>query len=97
VPWMMEILLTCRAVGASTSANLMGQGTFISRAILDSGATADATTVGHPELLIPETTPAVGTGFDSTVANQSDLYVACSASNASNAIQLHQYTLESLN
>lgn len=97
VPWSLEILLTCRAVGASTSANLMGQGMFISRAVLDAGATADATTVGHSELLIPETAPAVGTGFDSTVANLADLYVACSTSNAGNTWTCHQYVLESLN
>ncbi len=91
VPWYLEILLTCRAVGAT--ANLMGQGMFTSRAILDSGATADLITGGHPGLLVPETTPAVGSNFDSNASQVVDLLCACSTSNASNAIQLEQYEL----
>jgi hypothetical protein len=96
VPLWGEFLLTCRALGAGTAANLMGQGWVASRALLDAGATADITTLGHPTLLAPETTPAVGTGFDSTVQNVADLFVACSVSNAANTFQLHQYTLEDL-
>lgn len=95
VPWWLEILLTCRAVG--TSANLMGQGWTMSRAWMDSGANADITTTGHPTLMVPETTPAVGSNFSSNASQSVDLLVACSASNASNAIQLHQYSLMSMN
>jgi hypothetical protein len=93
VPWMCQIDLTVRSIGSGTAATVMGQGWFTSRAVLDSGATADLITGGHPTLLIPETTPAVGTGFDSTIANQVDFLVACSASSASNTWQLHQYEL----
>lgn len=96
VPWWLEVLLTCQNLGAATAANLMGQGRVDSRAFIDAGATADITTLGHPSLLVPETTPAVGTGFDSTIDNVADLFVACSVSNAANAIRLHQYTLEDL-
>jgi hypothetical protein len=96
VPWWLEVLLTCQIVGAGTAAQLMGQGRVDSRAFIDAGATADITTLGHPSLLVPETTPALGTGFDSTVDNVADLFAACSVSNAANAIRLHQYTLEDL-
>src|SRR4029453_436431 len=96
VPVWGEFLLACRALGASTSANLMGQGWVASRAFLDAGATADITTLGHPFLMAPETTPAVGTGFDSTVINVADFFVACSVSNPSNTFQLHQYVLQDL-
>jgi hypothetical protein len=96
VPWMLEVMLTCRAIGAGTSATLFGVGTLESRAFVDSGATADAAS-GHSTLVLPETTPAVGTGFDSTVANVADMFVACSVSNAANLWQCHQYVLESLN
>jgi hypothetical protein len=96
VPWYMELSMTVRAVGAGTAANIMGQGWVTSRAFLDAGATADITTLGHPSLLVPETTPAVGTGFDSTVTNVADLFVACSVSNAANAITLHQFSMEDL-
>jgi hypothetical protein len=91
VPWWFELLLTCRAVGATAS--LMGQGWFMSRAVLDSGATADSVTTGHPALLVPETTPAVGATFDSNAPLVLDFLAACSVSNASNAIQLEQYEL----
>jgi len=92
VPWWLEIMLTCRSLGSGTSANLMGQAQFHSRAVIDASA-ADITTHGHPDLLAPETSPAVGTGFDSNVANIADLFVACQTSNAANAVTLHQYAL----
>lgn len=95
VPWWLDIMLTCRVVGAS--ANLMGQATIASRAFLDAGATADITTTGHPILLAPETTPAVGSNYNSSASQQVDLQAACSVSNAANAIQLEQYWLFSLN
>lgn len=97
VPWWLEIDLTCRSLGSGTSATLMGQAWIASRAFLDAGATADITTTGHPMLLVPETTPAVGAGFDSNVAQIADLFVACSVSNAANAITLQQYRLISEN
>lgn len=97
VPWWLDIQLTCRAIGSGTSANLMGQGQIVSRAFLDSGATADLVTSGHAVLMVPETAPTVGTGFDSNVANIADLFVACSVSNAANAIRVEQYSLESQN
>ena len=94
VPWWLDINLTLRAKGSGTSANFIGQALLASRAFIDAGATADITTLGHPTLLAPETSPAVGTGFDSTVANVADLFVACSVSNAANAITCHQYSLD---
>jgi hypothetical protein len=97
VPFWLDIQLTCRSVGSGTAATLMGQATVQSRAFLDAGATADITTLGHPTLLAPETAPAVGTGFDSNVAQFVDLMCACSASAVGNAITLQQYQLLSLN
>jgi hypothetical protein len=96
VPVMGEFLLTCRSVGSGTSATLMGQGRVFSQAFVASGATADSAN-GHTMLLAPNTAPAVGTGFDSTVDNWADLFVACSTSNAGNAFTLHQYALQVLN
>lgn len=96
VPWWLEISLTCRSIGSGTAATLMGQGVAMSRAFIDATG-ADVTTTGHPALLAPETAPTVGTGFDSNVANVADLFVACSTSNASNAITLEQYKLISEN
>ncbi len=92
----LYVLLTCRAVGASTSANLMGQGWLLSRPFQIGTAAADDATHLIP-LLLPTGTAAVGTGFDSTVSNILDLYCACSVSNASNTAKLEQYTLQALN
>lgn len=97
VPLYLDLILTCRAEGSGTSANLMGQGCVTCQAFLVSGATADAVTNGHTTLMIPNTAPAVGSGFDSTITNVLDLMLACGTSNAANAFTLHQYTLESLN
>lgn len=95
VPWWLEVMLSCRAVGAT--GNLMGQGWTMSRAWIDAGATADATTVGHASLMVPETTPAVGSNFNTNASQQVDLQCACSVSNAANAVQLHQYQLVEMN
>lgn len=94
VPFWIEVMLTCRAVGSSAS--MMTQGWVASRAFIDATG-ADATTIGHPTLLAPETTPAVGTTFDSNTTQNADMFVACSTSNAANAITLQQYHLLSLN
>jgi hypothetical protein len=94
LPFVGEILLTCRAVGNGTSANLMGQGVMTAQA-LSLTAVADSTTT-PATLLLPNTTPAVGTGFDSTVAMVVDLFGTFSLNNA-NAIQVHQYWLYEVN
>lgn len=95
LPIWFEILLTCRTVGSGTAATLMGQGTAISQALSLTAVADSATTPAS--LLIPNTAPAVGTGFDSTVANVVDLFGAFSIANAGNGFTLHQYVLESLN
>jgi hypothetical protein len=92
VPFWLEIHMTCRAKGSGTSTNMMGQAWVMSRAFVAASG-ADVTTVGHPGLMAPATTPAVGTGFDCNVANIADLFCACSASNASNTLTLQQYAL----
>lgn len=94
LPFVLEILLTCRAVGGSTVANLMGQGVMTAQA-LSLTAVADSTTT-PATLLLPNTSPAVGTGFDSTVAMTVDLFGTFSFNNA-NAITVQQYALYELN
>jgi hypothetical protein len=48
-------------------------------------------------LQCPATAPAVGTGFDSTVANLLDFWAGFSISNAGNGVQIHQYVVSSDN
>ncbi len=94
LPFFLEIYLTCRAIGSGTSANLMGQGCMTAQS-LSLTAVADSTT-SPASLLLPNTTPTVGTGFNSTAAQSVDLRATFSLNNA-NAIQLHQYALVALN
>ena len=92
--WEFEAELTARAIGSGTSANLMGIGRFQSRALIGSPALAS----GYPgAALLPDTAAAVGTGFDSTVTNIVDLFGTWSVASSSNSIQVHQFSVESIN
>jgi len=91
VGWWFEAQLTCRAIGGGTTANFMGQGTFMSESV--QGAAAGFMAVAS----LPASVPAVGTGFDSTAAQILDLFATWSISNAANSIQVHQFTAELLN
>jgi len=92
VSWYLEWLLTCRAIGGGTSANLMHQGKWHSESVVGSPLPS----VGSSgELSLPASAPAVGTGFDSTAAQIIDLFAAFSLTG--NSIQLHQFLIESLN
>jgi hypothetical protein len=93
--WDFEATLTCRAIGAATAANMIGVAKWISRASLN--APAVGTTTGVGTVLLPDTAPVVGTGFDSTITNVVDFFATFSVANAANSIQVHQYSLESLN
>ena len=90
VSFIVDAMLTCRAIGAGTSANLMGTGQLTSEVL---GTTANQA----PTALLPVSAPAVGTGFDSTAAQVVDVFATFSIANAANSIQVHQYVLESMN
>lgn len=92
VSWDLDWLLTCRAIGSGTASNMMHTGKWTSEA-------AGATTVAGEAktIMLPQSAPAVGTGFDSTAAQTVDLFATWSVANAANSIQLHQFTLEAMN
>lgn len=69
VPWDLELMLTCRAIGAA--ANLFGIGMFTSEAIVGSPLPSAG---GNGSLMVPVGTPSVGGNFDSTVANNLDAF-----------------------
>jgi hypothetical protein len=96
LPFTLDLDLICRAIGSGTSANTIGVGTlsgvmFTKTAGQTDGANTETT------IQVPVTAPAVGTGFDSTVANIMDFFVGFSISNAGNAIKIEMYSVESLN
>jgi hypothetical protein len=96
LPFMLYVLLTCRAAGNGTTANLIGLADVTGRMFtLTAGQTDDAQ--GMQSVLAPAIAPAVGTGFDSTIANLVDFWVGFTISNAANGVQIHQYSLTAVN
>jgi hypothetical protein len=93
VGWFLDLGLTVRAIGSGTTATIMAQGTWQSESVVGSGV---PTAGGAGSAMWQAATPAVGTGFDSSVANQIDLTAQWSIANAGNSIQLHTFALEDL-
>lgn len=95
-PLWMHVDIECRAIGNGTLANLMSGGHLLGRGICGAGATAAANyAAGMGFAAWREAAPAVGTGFDSTVATTVDLQCTMGASSASNGIQIQTYRLVS--
>jgi len=91
VNWWLRMLLTCRAIG--TSANLMWQGKWESEAVVGSPV---PTAGGCGMFTLPyNSAPAVGANFNSTAAQQVDLFFTQTVGTGS--LTLHQYALISLN
>lgn len=86
----VELLAVIRALGAGTAANALCSGRFVSRSVVGSGA-AGAT--GANALMLPDTAPVVGAGFNSTLALGLDVFGTWSLNNA-NSIQVHQALVE---
>jgi hypothetical protein len=94
VTWALDWDLTVRTTGQGTVATLMNFGQWQSESVIGSPAAGSGGASAH---IFPASAPAVGTGFDSTVANLVDLTAQWSVSNAGNSIQLHTYEVESIN
>lgn len=93
VPWYLEVILTCRAVGSGTSANLIGQGRWFSEAGLN--VALPATGPGPGGNVLPyNTAPAVGTGFNSQSALTLDFFFTQTV--ATGSMTLHQFLIEQL-
>jgi hypothetical protein len=92
VPFLMEIDLTCRAVGAGTATNLLGIGRFQSEAVVGAALPSAG---GNGSLLVPVGAPAVGTGFDNTAANAIDVFFTQTVGTGS--LTVHNYRVDMLN
>ena len=93
VAWILEAFFTVRAIGSGTTATLFTNGTWTSESVVGSGVPSAG---GAGSAMWAASAPAVGTGFDSSVANQIDLTATWSIANAGNTIQLHTFALEDL-
>jgi hypothetical protein len=92
-------------IGSGTTAKVMGLGkldgvmftkTIAATDLWGRVSAADAA-VSEVGILTPITTPAVGTGFDSTIANIMDFFFGFSVSSGSNSITVQHYIVEALN
>jgi hypothetical protein len=96
LPFWLDILLTCRAVGSGTSANVIGIGQITGQMFTrTAGQTDDAQS--HIVIDVPQTAPAVGTGLYSTISNILDLWAGFTISNVGNGVQIQEYLVMSLN
>lgn len=87
VTFELDLVLVCRAEGTTANFMLTGDVTGV--------AFGTGTTMGTQ--MIPATSPAVGSNVDVTATQLIDLFATWSVANAGNTLQLHQYTIESLN
>lgn len=86
VTWELDATLTLRSIGGGTAAALIGVGRFTSEA-------AGATTVAGEakSIMLPQSAPAVGNGFDETASQAIDMFGTWSVASASNSITCHQF------
>jgi hypothetical protein len=92
VGFYLEGLLTCRAVGSGTSANLMNQWKLTTEAIIN---TAVPTTGPGGGYALPwNTAPVVGTGFNSQSALTLDVFFTQTVGTGS--MTVHQAIIEQL-
>lgn len=92
VGFVLTGLLTCRAVGSGTSANILNQWTLMTEAII---ATAIPTTGPGGGYALPwDTAPVVGTGFNSQSALTLDLFFTQTV--ATGSMTVHQALIEQL-
>ena len=93
VPWTLDVMLTCRAVGSGTSANLIGQGLWLSEAALL--VAVPSTGPGPGGNTLPyNTAPVVGTGFNSQSALTLDFFFTQTV--ATGSMTLHQFMIEQM-
>jgi hypothetical protein len=96
IPFKYVVDMRVDSVGSGTGAKFLAQGVLEGIMFVISGAVGDPT-AGVGKIMCPNTAPAVGTGFDSTISNILDFWVGISVSNAANGIQVYQYYVEALN
>jgi hypothetical protein len=92
VPWFLEVLLVCRAVGTGTTTTFFPRGQFTSEAVIGSALPAAG---GNGSLLVPVAAPAVGAGMDNTAASALDAFFTQTV--ATGSMTVHNYQVDVLN
>ena len=89
--WEVSLIATVRSIGSGAAATALCTGDFISRAVVGSPA---VTAGSAGEVILPDVAPAVGAGFDSTLALSVNVFATWSVASVSNSIQVHQALVE---
>jgi hypothetical protein len=92
VPWFLEVLLVCRAVGTGTTTTFFPRGQFTSEAVVGAPLPAAG---GNGSLLVPVGTPAVGAGMDNTAPSALDVFFTQTV--ATGSLTVHNYQVDALN
>lgn len=95
LPWWFDIRMIVRSVGSATAATIFGFINFQSEAVI---ASPLGTAGGSGSLLSavsggPESAPAAGAGFDSTISNTFDCFFTQTV--ATGSLTVHNFILES--
>lgn len=94
IPCMVNIKLQTQAVGNGTLTQFKGIATLTGQMIQQGGtAGADSATLSNT-IIMPNTAPALGTGFDGSVGNVLDFYVAQSFSGSGNGCRVDTYAVK---
>lgn len=96
LPFNLDIDLICRSIGNSAQATLMGMAVATGVMFTNTAGQTDGAN-SNTVKNVPATAPAVGTGFDSTIANILDFFAGFSISDAANTVKIEMYTVEVLN
>lgn len=92
LPFHLKIKLTLDSVGSGVTAKFRGQAEI--RGVMFTKTAGQVDGVNSETVIqVPQTAPAVGTGFDSTIANIFDLWAGFTISAAGNGVQIHQYAV----
>lgn len=99
LPFQLEVDLTCQLTNTGVGgavAKFMGLGRLTGVMFTKTAGQTDGAN-SETVMMVPVTAPALGTAFDSTVAQTLDFWVGFSISNAGNGIRIDQYDVEECN
>jgi hypothetical protein len=96
LPFSLDVDLRLDTAGSGTTAKFLGIGVLNGIMFTLTAGQTDGVN-SSASMMVPATAPAVGTGFDSTIANVLDFWTGFSISSASNTVQIYTYTVEALN
>lgn len=88
-----HVELQVRSVGTGTLATVAGEGDILGRMIVPPGATPGADYSAGSGSSVLSSTIAAGTGFDSTVQNTLDFFLAMGTSAAANGWRMETYRI----